>query len=60
MNGMLDEDIDMEGGTPTGPRDLWHSQQRIHAFEQQSSPSPISSHDNVLKVDSAFINMKPR
>ena len=53
------EDIDMEQGTPTRARDL-HSQRLIAALEwQQSSPSPISNPD-VLKVDSTFVNMKPR
>ena len=52
---LCDEDIDMEGGTPTRPRDLRRSQRLI----QESSPSPISSLD-VFKVDSAFVNMKSR
>lgn len=78
----IDEDIDMEGCTPTKARDLRlpmslsppsvfmnsasphrvlrsHGQRRIHALAQPSSPSPISS-PNVFKVDSAFVNLKPR
>ena len=56
-----DEDIDMEQGTPTRARDfLRHNQRMIPALEwQQSSPSPISNPD-VFKVDSTFVNMKPR
>jgi hypothetical protein len=49
---MLDEDIDMDGGTPARTQ---YSQQAL----EQSSPSPIWSPD-IFKVDSAFINMKPR
>ena len=57
---LCDEDIDMEGCTPIRARDLRHSQRMIHASEWQlSSPSPISSPD-VFKVDSAFVNTKPR
>ena len=52
---VCDEDIDMGGGTPTRPRKLRRSRRII----QESSPSPISSLD-VFKVDSMFVNMKPR
>ena len=57
---LCDEDIDMERGTPTRTWDLRHSQRMIQVLKwQQSSPSPISSPD-VFKVDSSFVNMKPR
>ena len=56
---ILDEDIDMEDCTPTRTQDEWHSRRRIHASEQPSSPSPVSSL-NGFNVDSAFINMKSR
>ena len=57
---LCDEDIDMERGTPTRALDMRHSQRMIQALKrQQSSPSPISSPD-VFKVDSTFVNMKPR
>ena len=57
---LVDEDVDMEQGIPTRARELRQSQRMIHALEwQQSSPSPISSSD-IFKVDSAFVNMKPR
>lgn len=77
---VLDEDIDMEGGTLTRARDLRlplsvesptlvmnmglassHMVLRSHSRHGivQSSPSSISSPD-VFKVDSAFINSKPR
>ena len=50
-----DEDIDMGEGTPTRARNFRRSQRAI----QDSSPSPISS-PNVFKVNSAFVNKKPR
>ena len=57
---LCDEDIDMERGTPKKARYLRRSQRRIRASDwQQSSPSPISSPD-VINVDSAFVNTKPR
>jgi hypothetical protein len=49
---LCDEDIDMGGGTPTRAR-------RTQRMIQESSPSPMSNLD-VSKVDSAFVNMKPR
>ena len=57
---LCDEDVDMECGTPSRARGLRRSQRMVQALKwQQSSPSTISSPD-AFKVDSTFINMKPR